>query len=117
MRFRTPDAITLPNTSSECGDAAVEDDGVIWAVLWGCAAIGAVGIFLGIRYRISAMLAATWLLLIGLSWSAWQFEALAGDRIATVLVPVLALQIGYVVGALLAHGLAGTQPRSGKDDA
>jgi hypothetical protein len=63
------------------------------------------------------MLTATWLLLIGMAWSAWHFEAFAGDRIATVLVPVLSLQIGYAVGALLAHGLPGTQPRSGKDDA
>jgi hypothetical protein len=79
-------------------------------VFWGCAAAGAIGLVIGMRYRVSALVVATWLLLFGILGAAATGGFSAGWSYAAMLAPVLALQAGYGLGAFFAYGLSSRRP-------
>jgi hypothetical protein len=79
-------------------------------VFWGCAAAGAIGVVIGMRYRVSSLVVATWLLLLGVVGAALLGPATDWSY-AAMLAPILALQAGYGLGAFLAYGFSERPPQ------
>jgi hypothetical protein len=80
-------------------------------VLWCYAAASAIGVLLGTRYRIPALVLATWLVVLAAFGTGLAIGSPAGRNVMATLAAVLALQIGYIAGVLLTYIMSKTDLR------
>ncbi|MCT8999407.1 hypothetical protein [Chelativorans intermedius] len=68
---------------------------------WSLVSVGMVGLLIGLRYRVSALIAATLLTVIAGFGAMWFLELPGQRRLMWTLFLVIALQGGYMLGLVL----------------
>jgi hypothetical protein len=80
-------------------------------VLWAFAACGVVGLFLGLRFRAPAVIAASAIILVGGAVLAPLIGLPLWTALAAPLGAMCALQSGYIVGLMLWCGISRARPQ------